>query len=219
MTRSLILADDHVLFRDGLRQLLEAEGYAVVGEAGSGQETLDAVAKAPPGIVLLLDIGMPGFDGVEVARRLSQRGDDVRVIMLSAREDRDALFSAIAAGARGYVAKEAEPDQLFAAIEVVANGGTVLSDHVAANLGEGIREMDYAPGEYERRRHDLSARELEVLRLLATPKSPAQIAASLFLSTKTVQNHVSSIYRKLGVRNRAEAVVRGMELHLIAGSG
>ena len=147
--------------------------------------------------MLLLDIGMPGMNGLEVARRLAERGDDVKVVMLSAREDRDALFSAISAGARGYVAKDAEPEQLYAAIDLVVRGGTVLSTGVAANLGEGIRQLDYAPGAYEQRRLELTDRELEILRMLATPRSPAQIAAELFLSKKTVQNHISAIYRKL----------------------
>ncbi len=210
----LILADDHALFREGLRQLLEAEGYAIAAEAASGQEALSAVATHP-GCVLLLDIGMPGTNGLEVARRLCERGDDVKVVVLSAREDRDALFSAISAGARGYVAKDAGPDQLFAAIDLVIKGGTVLSAGVAANLGEGIRQLDYVPGAYEQRRLELTDRELEILRLLATPRSAAQIATELYLSKKTVQNHVSAIYRKLGVGSRSEAILRGMELHLI----
>ena len=210
----VIIADDHGLFRQGLRQLLEGEGYVVAAEAMSGDEALSAVA-ANPGCVLLLDIGMPGMSGLEVARRLGERGDDVKVVMLSAREDRDALFSAISAGARGYVAKDAEPEQLYAAIDLVVRGGTVLSTGVAANLGEGIRQLDYVPGSYEQRRLELTDRELEILRLLATPKSPAQIASELFLSKKTVQNHISAIYRKLAVGSRSEAIVKGMDLHLI----
>ena len=210
----MIIADDHALFRQGLRQLLESEGYEVVAEAVSGEEALTRVA-ANPGCVLLLDISMPGMSGLEVARRLAERGDDVKVVMLSAREDRDALFSAISAGARGYVAKDAEPEQLFSAIDLVVRGGTVLSSGVALNLGEGIRQLDYAPGAYEQRRLELTDRELEILRLLATPRSPAQIAVELYLSKKTVQNHISAIYRKLGVRSRSEAIVKGMELHLI----
>ncbi len=173
----MIIADDHGLFRQGLRQLLETEGYTVEAEATSGDEALTAVAEHQ-GCVLLLDIAMPGMNGLEVARRLSERGDDVKVVMLSAREDRDALFSAISAGARGYVAKDAEPDQLFAAIDLVLRGGTVLSTGVAQNLGEGIRQLDYAPGAYEQRRLALTDRELEILRLLATPKSPAQMAVA-----------------------------------------
>ena len=214
----VIIADDQSLFRQGLRQLLEGEGYVVVAEAMNGDEALTSVAENP-GCVLLLDIAMPGMSGLEVARRLAERGDDVKVVMLSAREDRDALFSAISAGARGYVAKDAEPEQLYAAIDVVLRGGTVLSTGVAASLGEGIRQLDYAPGAYEQRRWDLTDRELEILRMLATPRSPAQIAAELFLSKKTVQNHISAIYRKLAVGSRSEAIVKGMELHLIDSKG
>jgi DNA-binding NarL/FixJ family response regulator len=214
----VIIADDHGLFRQGLRQLLEGEGYVVAAEATSGDEALASVAEHP-GCVLLLDIAMPGMSGLEVARRLAVRGDDVKVVMLSAREDRDALFSAISAGARGYVAKDAEPDQLYAAIDVVFRGGTVLSTGVAANLGEGIRQLDYAPGAYEQRRLALTDRELEILRLLGTSRSPAQIAAEIFLSKKTVQNHISAIYRKLDVGSRSEAIIKGMELHLIDTKG
>lgn len=210
----LIVADDHGLFWQGLRQLLEGVGYVVVAEATNGEEALETVA-AHPGCVLLLDIAMPGLNGLEVASRLAERGDDVKVVMLSAREDRDALFSAISAGARGYLAKDAEPEQLYATIELVARGGTVFSSGAAANLGAGIRELDYGSSAYEQRRLALSDRELEILRMLATPRFPAQIAVELSLSKKTVQNHISAIYHKLDVRSRSEAILKGMELHLV----
>ena len=113
----------------------------------------------------------------------------------------------------------AEPEQLYAAIDLVFRGGTVLSTGVAANLGEGIRQLDYSHGAYEQRRLELTDRELEILRLLATPRSPAHIAAELFLSKKTVQNHISAIYRKLAVGSRSEAIMKGMELHLIDSKG
>ena len=217
MSARVIIADDHALFRAGLHQVLEAEGFSVVGEAATADEALDLV-QANPGCVLLLDIAMPGrLDGLEAASRLKQRGDDVKVVILSGRDDRDALFSAITAGAKGYVAKDADTLQLVGAIHLVAGGGTAFSGSIAEGLADGVTKLDYAPGEYERRRLDLSERELQVLRLLATPMTAAQIASQLFLSTKTVQNHVSSIYRKLGVGSRSEAVVKGMELHLIAG--
>lgn len=116
-SRRVIIANHHGLFRQGLQQLLETEGYSVEAEATSGDEAL-AVAAAHQGCVLLLDIAMPGMDGLEVARRLGERGDDVKVVMLSAREDRDALFP---------------------------RGGTVLSTGVAHNLGVGIRQLDYVP--------------------------------------------------------------------------
>jgi DNA-binding NarL/FixJ family response regulator len=217
MSIRVIIADDHALWRAGLRQLLEVEGLEVVCEASTGDEALEAV-RANPGAVLLLDLSMPGrLDGLATSARLKQRGDDVKIIIVSGRDDRDALFSSITAGARGYIAKDADAAQLLGAIELVAKGGTAFGGSIAEGLAEGVTGLDYSPGEYERRRLDLSERELEVLRLLATPMTAAQIASQLFLSTKTVQNHVSSIYRKMGVRSRSEAVVKGMELHFISG--
>ncbi len=112
MSVRVIIADDHALWRAGLRQLLEAEGLEVAGEAATGDEALEAV-RAKPGAVLLLDLAMPGrLDGLATSARLKERGDDVKVIIVSGRDDRDALFSSITAGARGYIAKDAEPAQL-----------------------------------------------------------------------------------------------------------
>ena len=217
MSIRVIIADDHALWRAGLAQLLEAEGLEVAAEAATGDETLEAV-RANPGAVLLLDIAMPGrLDGLATSARLKERGDDVKVIIVSGRDDRDALFSAIAAGAHGYIAKDADTAQLVGAIHLVAGGGSAFGGSVTEGLAAGVTGLDYSPGEYERRRLDLSERELQVLRLLATPMTAVQIAARLFLSPKTVQNHVSAIYRKLGVHSRSEAVVKGMELHLISG--
>jgi DNA-binding NarL/FixJ family response regulator len=211
----IILADDHELFRRGMRQLLETEDYEVVAEAGNGSDALARAADTEADIILL-DIGMPGeVDGLEAARRLAEGDSELKVVMLTVRGDLDALFSSIGAGARGYIAKDASSEQLFAAIDVIMHGGTVLSSSVAGGLGEGIRTLDYRPGSYAQQSFDLSDRELEILRLLATSRSPEQIAGVLFLSKKTVQNHLSSIYRKLGVKNRAEAVIKAIEMHLV----
>ena len=217
MSIRVIIADDHALWRAGLAQILEAEGLEVAAQASTGDEALDSV-RDNPGAVLLLDIAMPGrLDGLATSARLKERGDDVKVIIVSGRDDRDALFSAITAGARGYIAKDAEPAQLLGAIHLVAGGGSAFGGSVAEGLAGGVTGLDYSPGEYERRRLDLSERELQILRLLATPLTAAQIGSQLFLSTKTVQNHTSSIYRKLGVGSRSEAVVKAMELHFISG--
>jgi DNA-binding NarL/FixJ family response regulator len=217
MSIRVIIADDHALWRAGLAQLLAAEGLEVAAETATGDETLEAV-RANPGAVLLLDIAMPGrLDGLATSARLKERGDDVKVIIVSARDDRDALFSAITAGAHGYIAKDADVAQLVGAIHLVAGGGSAFGGSVTEGLAAGVAGLDYSPGEYERRRLELSERELQVLRLLATPMTAAQIAARLFLSAKTVQNHASAIYEKLGVHSRSEAVVKGMELHLISG--
>ena len=147
------------------------------------------------------------WDGQTLARALAKLS----------RDDRDALFSAITAGAHGYIAKDADVAQLVGAIHLVAGGGSAFGGSITEGLAAGVAGLDYSPGEYERRRLDLSERELQVLRLLATPMTAAQIAARLFLSAKTVQNHASAIYQKLGVHSRSEAVVKGMELHLISG--
>ena len=168
-----------------------------------------------PGCILLLVVSLPGMSGLEVARRLAARGDEVLILMVSAREDREAILEAFAAGARGYVTKAAEPEQLFTAIDVVARGGSALSTAAAGSFGEGVRRLAITPGAFEQRRLTLTDRELAILRLLATPRSPTQIAAELHVSRKTVQNHLAAITRKLRVRSRSEAVVKGMEAHLI----
>jgi len=135
----IILADDHELFRRGMRQLLEAQDYQVVAEAADGREALARAADTEADIILL-DIGMPGeVDGLEAARRLLADGDGdggLKVVMLTVRGDLDALFSSIGSGARGYLTKDTSPEQLFTAIDVVAHGGTVLSSSVAGGLGE-----------------------------------------------------------------------------------
>jgi DNA-binding NarL/FixJ family response regulator len=211
----IIIADDHTLFRKGIRQLLEGEGRTVACEARSGAEAISCV-RLHAGSITLLDIGLPDIDGIEVMRRLKDEGLDAKVIILSAREDQDALLGALAAGAMAYLAKEAASEQLLPTIEVVERGGAVLSSTMVQSLATGIRGMDYLPGEYQRRDLDLTARELEVLRQLATPLSVEQIAFHLFVSKKTVQNNISTLCAKLGARGRDEAVARGVELDLIA---
>lgn len=214
----VILADDHVLFRQGLARLLALEpDIVVVAQASTGREVLERLKIQLPDIVIM-DITMPDMDGVEATAQVSALYPQVKVLMLSAHEDRDALFAAIDAGAAGYLIKDTEPEEFARAIRVVAAGGSIVSPSVTTQLLQGVREMGYDPAETERRRLSLSDRELEILRQLSTPKSPAQIGRELFISTKTVQNHISNIYRKLDVNSRTEAVIRAMELGLITRS-
>ncbi len=214
----VILADDHVLFRQGLARLLELESDIVVmAQASTGREVLERLKVQLPDVVIM-DITMPDMDGVEATAQVSALYPQVKVLVLSAHEDRDALFAAIDAGAAGYLIKDTEPEELARAIRVVAAGGSIVSPSVTAQLLQGVREMGYDPAETERRKLSLSDRELEILRQLSTPKSPAQIGRELFISTKTVQNHISNIYRKLDVNSRTEAVVRSMELGLVTRS-
>ncbi len=214
----MILADDHMLFRQGLARLLELEpDITVISQASSGREVLERL-KTQPVDVVIMDITMPDMDGVEATTAISQRYPDVKVLVLSAHEDRDTLFAAIDAGAKGYILKDTEPEELARAIRVVAAGGSIVSPAVTRTLLQGVREMGYDPSEAERQRLNLSDREIEILRHLATPKSPGQIGRELFISTKTVQNHISNIYRKLNVNSRTEAVMQAMDHGLIASS-
>lgn len=212
----VILADDHVLFRQGLARLLDMEpDIAIMSQASSGREVLEKL-KSQPVDVVIMDITMPGMDGIEATAAIAKDYPQVKVLVLSAHEDRDTLFAAIDAGATGYVLKDTEPEELARAIRVVAAGGSILSPSVTPQLLQGVREMGYDPSEAERQRLNLSDREVEILRQLATPKSPAQIGRELFISTKTVQNHISNIYRKLDVNSRTEAVVKSIELGLVS---
>ncbi|MHB1344635.1 MAG: response regulator transcription factor [Thermoleophilia bacterium] len=212
----VILADDHALFRQGLARLLELEpDITIMSQVASGREVLEKLKNQTVDVVIM-DITMPDMDGVEATTVISQQYPGVKVLVLSAHEDRDSLFAAIDAGAKGYILKDTEPDELARAIRVVAAGGSIVSPSVTPQLLQGVREMGYDPSEAERQRLNLSDREIEILRQLATPKSPAQIGRELFISTKTVQNHISNIYRKLDVNSRTEAVMTAMEFGLIA---
>jgi len=212
----VILADDHALFRQGLARLLELEpDITIMSQVASGREVLEKLKNQTVDVVIM-DITMPDMDGVEATTVISQQYPDVKVLVLSAHEDRDSLFAAIDAGAKGYILKDTEPEELARAIRVVAAGGSIVSPSVTPQLLQGVRDMGYDPSEAERQRLNLSDREIEILRQLATPKSPAQIGRELFISTKTVQNHISNIYRKLDVNSRTEAVMTAMEFGLIA---
>ncbi len=214
----VILADDHILFRQGLARLLDLEpDIVVMAQASTGREVLERLKVQLPDLVIM-DITMPDMDGVEATAQVTTLYPQVKVLVLSAHEDRDALFAAIDAGAAGYLIKDTEPEELARAIRVVAAGGSIVSPSMTTQLLQGVREMGYDPAETERRRLSLSDRELEILRQLSTPKSPAQMGRELFISTKTVQNHISNIYRKLDVNSRTEAVIRAMELGLITRS-
>ena len=211
----VILADDHALFRQGLARLLSAESdITITAQASTGREVLDRL-RAKRVDVVLMDITMPDVDGIKATRSIVERYPSVKVLILSGREDRDALFSAIEAGAKGYVLKDADPEELAQAIRVVAEGGSFVSASVTPKLLEGVREMGYDPVFSERRRFSLSGREADILDQLITSKSPAQIGRELYISTKTVQNHIANIYRKLDVSTRTEAIARAEALGLI----
>lgn len=211
----MIVVDDHTLFRRGLAHLLDREeSITVVSEASSGPGLVEQLQGHSVDVVIL-DVTMPDLDGIETIAHLAANYPEVKVLVLSEQGDRDTLFAAIAAGARGYMLKDTEPEELVQAIAALAEGGSIVSPSVMPQLLQGVREIGYDPARAERQRLHLSTREIEILSELATPKSPAQIAQSLFISVKTVRNHTSSIYRKLGVNSRMKAVTKATALRLI----
>ncbi len=199
----ILIADDHPLFRGGLRALLESVADTeVVGEAATGGEAIEAARALGPDVVVM-DINMPGLNGIEATRRIVDESESVNVLVMTMHDDDEAVFAAIRAGARGYQLKGAAQDETLRAIRSVANGEAIFGPGVADRLRRFLTappQMD--PGQAF---PQLTERELEILQLLAGRRTNAEIAAELFLSQKTVRNYVSAIFAKLHVVDRAEA--------------
>ena len=207
MTITVVLADDQALVRRGFRLILETEpGIEVVAEAEDGQQAIDAVRRHRPAVVLM-DIQMPGLDGLEATRRiLSQGSNQTRVLILTTFERDDYVFEALQVGASGFLLKTAPPEDLLTAVRVVSQGEALLSPSVTRRvIQEVTRHQRRAPRSPELDR--LTQRELEVLRLLAEGRSNAEIAAELYLSEAPVKTHTSSILSKLGLRDRVQVVI------------
>jgi len=207
MTITVVLADDQALVRRGFRLILETEpGIEVVAEAEDGQQAIDAVRRHRPAVVLM-DIQMPGLDGLEATRRiLGQGSNQTRVLILTTFERDDYVFEALQVGASGFLLKTAPPEDLLTAVRVVSQGEALLSPSVTRRvIQEVTRHQRRAPRSPELDR--LTQRELEVLRLLAEGRSNAEIAAELYLSEATVKTHTSSILSKLGLRDRVQVVI------------
>jgi DNA-binding NarL/FixJ family response regulator len=198
----VLVADDHPVVRHGLCTMLEIEDdIVVVGRASDGAEAVEQARQTKPDIILL-DVQMPNVDGIEALRRIRAEDPDARVIVLTTYRNEDYIFPSLQAGARGYLLKDASRDELAAAVRAVANGESLLDPQVAAAWSHAQRQ-------------DLTARELEVLRLIAEQKSNAQIAEILFVSENTVKTHVSNILAKLGCADRAAAVLTAWKRRLI----
>jgi DNA-binding NarL/FixJ family response regulator len=205
VTRVLIV-DDHPVFRDGLAGLLATlPDIEIAGTAGTAEEALTALQENPPDVVLM-DINLPGASGVEATRRAAQIAPATAVLVVSMVDDDDSVFAALAAGARGYVLKGASAAEITAALRTVAAGGAVLGAGIATQLL--ARTPPRLPGPASRSHDDLTAREREVLDLLADGASNRHIARTLGISLKTVQNHVSRILDKLQAADRTQAALR-----------
>lgn len=199
----LIIVDDHVILRQGLRRILEAEpDMSVIGEAGTGVDAVKRARQLKPDVVIM-DISMPGQDGIESMRQII-KGTEVRVLVLSVHVEHQVISDALGAGAAGYLAKDSVDQELISAIRTVVHGGTVLSSTVSRSLTEP-RQSNVA-GFGSRTLEALTSREREVFLLLAEGKSPAEVANSLFVSRKTVHTHRQHIMDKLGLKNTTELI-------------
>ncbi|MFD8572895.1 response regulator [Streptomyces sp. NPDC057694] len=197
---TLLIVDDHPVVRDGVRGMFEsAPGFTVLGEAANGVEAVARTAELDPDVVLM-DLRMPGGGGVDAIRELARRGARARVLVLTTYDTDSDTLPAIEAGATGYLLKDAPREELFAAVRAAAEGRTVLSPAVASRLVTAVR-TPAAPAD-----EALSAREREVLVLVARGTSNKEIARELFISEATVKTHLTHIYGKLGVKDRAAAV-------------
>ena len=204
----VLIADDHPLFRDGMHGLLDSVGETeVVGEAATGDEAVERALELRPDVVLM-DINMPGINGIAATRKILEQSPGVGILVVTMLEDDDSVFAAMRAGALGYVLKGAHQDEIVRAIRAVANGEAIFGPGIAKRvMGLFSAERPKAPQAFP----ELTDREREVLRLIAQGRGNAEISAELFLSLKTVQNHVSNIFRKLQVADRVQATIRARE--------
>jgi DNA-binding NarL/FixJ family response regulator len=201
----VLIADDHLLFRDGLRALLvAAPDMAPVGEAATGDEVVGLATTTQPDVILM-DLKMPGRNGIDATRQIVAESPHIGVLVVTMFEDDASVFAAMRAGARGYLLKGAKYDQLLRAIRAVAGGEAIFSPAIAARLMAYF--ADLRPAAVPPAFPALSEREREILALLAAGERNGEIAARLFLSPKTVRNHVSNILGKLQVADRAQAIV------------
>ncbi len=211
---TVVIADDQTLFREGIKDLLENEkSIEVIGEAADGQEALRMVKKLKPNVILL-DIKLPHMDGIEATRQIHKDCPNTNVLILSSFEDESHVMEAIQAGANGYLSKMLPAVELVNALKAFANEGVMIPQPVMSKLIEGLRQMGNASAEASL--VALTKTEIKVLALLGRGHSNKEIAAHLECSVKTVKNHLNSIFQKLSVSNRTEAVVKGIDLGLIS---
>ena len=205
----ILVIDDHPVVRDGLVAILSTQpDFEIIGEAGSGQEAIDKAAALQPDI-LLLDLQLPDLDGVQVLQNLRQRYPQIQAIVFTAFDTDERILGALQAGAQGYLLKGAPREELFQAVRVVSQGGSLLQPVVASRLLRHVRQESAPPPS------SLTGREQEVLTQLALGRSNKEIAAALYITERTVKFHVSSILKKLDASNRTEAVTLAAQLGYI----
>ena len=207
MTR-LLLVDDHQLLRQGLRRAMEEAGFEVVGEASDGEEAL-RVAEGLRPEVILIDITMQVLDGIEATRRMRQHCPEARVVVLSMHGEEETVAQAMRAGAVGYLTKDCSMAEVAETVRLAAAGeGAAVSPGIASSILTELAPASQIPSV-------LSKREEEVLQLFADGCSPTEVASRLFISAKTVKNHLASIYEKLDARDRTQAVLRAVRMGIV----
>ena len=212
MSIGVLIVDDQALVRAGFRMILEAEeDMEVVGEAADGREAVAEAQRLRPDVILM-DVRMPDVDGIEATRRLlSDDGPDAKVVMLTTFDMDEYVYEALRAGASGFLLKDVPPEQLVAGIRVVAEGEALLAPSITRRLIQEFASAAPTPAEPPRGLDELTARELEVFKLVARGLSNAEIAAELVVSETTVKTHVARVLMKLGLRDRVQAVVLAYE--------
>ncbi|MBU6215459.1 MAG: response regulator transcription factor [Acidobacteria bacterium] len=213
MSIRLMLADDHRMLREGLQRSMTDAGFDVVAQAADGVEAVRLATETVPDVILM-DVTMPNCDGVEACRQIKATGSAARVVMLTMHADQDVLTNAIRAGAIGYLTKDSSTREIADAVRMAAEGDTVLSPQLARSMLAEVRrsEPPAAPAED----HAVSKREEEVLQLIADGCSTGEVAERLYISQKTVKNHLASIYQKLDARDRTQAVLRAVRMGIVS---
>ena len=205
---TLLLVDDHRMLRETLRRSLEAAGLEVVAEAADGEEAVQLAAELRPTVVLM-DVSMPGMDGVEATRLIRGETPESRVVMLTMHADDEVIARALRAGADGYLVKDCSMEEVVATVTAVAAGETAVSAGLAASMLDEVRRLGEPSAEI------VTKREEEVLQLIADGCATPEVAERLYISQKTVKNHLASIYQKLDARDRTQAVLRAVRMGII----
>lgn len=212
MTIRLMLADDHRMLREGLSRSMSEHGFDVVGEARDGVEAVNMAYSLTPDVVLM-DVSMPEMDGVEACRQVRMAVPGTKVVMLTMHADQDVLANAIRAGACGYLVKDCSTEEIADAVRMASNGDTALSPQLAASMLDEVRKLDQAPTREDR---VVTKREEEVLQLIADGCSTSEVAEQMYISQKTVKNHLASIYQKLDARDRTQAVLQAVRMGIVS---
>lgn len=209
----LLLADDHRMLREGLRRSMTEHGFNVVGEAADGVQAVEFAGNLQPDVILM-DVTMPELDGVEATRLVKQAHPNIKIVMLTMHADQDVLAAAIRAGASGYLVKDCSTDEIASAVRAAASDTASLSPELAVSMLDEVRKLHENDTPEEER--VVTKREEEVLQLIADGCSTPEVADQLYISQKTVKNHLASIYHKLDARDRTQAVLQAVRMGIVS---